>query len=152
MGYIEKYLIDGETVIYRANISPAILIIQGVLCSALMWIGSKISNFILIAFGILSIYLILRTILVLLSSEFTLTDKRIIAKKGILKQHSVEILLSKVESISITQPLLGRVFDYGTIVVKGSGGTHELFSSIGNPNELRRKVNDQISKLISQRK
>ncbi len=85
--------------------------------------------------------------LVILTTEFALTNRRIIAKKGIIRQHSMEILLDKVESITISQPLDGRIFGFGTVTVIGSGGTQELFKSISNPMELRKQVNSQISKL-----
>lgn len=85
--------------------------------------------------------------LVILSTEFALTNCRIIAKKGFIFQHSIEILLNKVESISVSQPLIGRILGFGTVTIIGSGGTQEVFKSIDNPMELRKQVNDQIFQL-----
>ena len=80
-----------------------------------------------------------------LTTEFALTNKRIIAKSGLVRRRSVELLLPKVESIGVDQPILGRILDYGTITVTGTGGTKEPFGTIAEPMELRKRVNAQIS-------
>ncbi|MEI8298508.1 MAG: PH domain-containing protein [Pseudomonadota bacterium] len=74
------------------------------------------------------------------SSEFAVTNKRVIIKVGILHRRTVEMLLNKVEAISVDQGLGGRLLDYGTIVVVGSGGTREPFERIAGPLEFRRAV------------
>jgi uncharacterized membrane protein YdbT with pleckstrin-like domain len=79
-----------------------------------------------------------------LTTEFALTDKRIIAKTGLLQRHSLEIVLPKVESIRVIQPLIGRLLDYGTIVVVGTGGTAERFRFISHPHILRKRVNASL--------
>ena len=50
------------------------------------------------------------------------------------------MVLTKVETIRVDQSILGRVLNYGTIVVTGTGGTNEPFTSIANPLEFRRQV------------
>jgi uncharacterized membrane protein YdbT with pleckstrin-like domain len=74
------------------------------------------------------------------SSEFAVTNKRIIMKVGVLTTRSYELLLSKIEGIVVTQPLLGKMLGYGSIVVTGSGGTQEPFANIQGPLEFRRAV------------
>jgi uncharacterized membrane protein YdbT with pleckstrin-like domain len=75
-----------------------------------------------------------------MSSDFAVTNKRVMMKTGIFNTHSVELLLSKIEAIAVNQTLPGRVFGYGNIVVTGSGGTEEAFSDIQAPLEFRRAV------------
>jgi len=67
------------------------------------------------------------------TSEFGITNKKIILKYGVIKRRSIETNLIKVESISINQGILGRILNYGTIIVTGSGGTKTLFPKINNP-------------------
>jgi hypothetical protein len=55
--------------------------------------------------------------------------------------------LAKIESISVDQSLAGRMFGFGTIVVRGTGGTPEPFATIAHPLEFRRRVQEQIDKL-----
>jgi len=79
------------------------------------------------------------------TSEFGVTNKRILGKVGFIRRHSLEILLTKVESIAVNQGILGRIFGYGTIVVTGSGGTKELFPKISKPLELRKRAQELIA-------
>ena len=78
------------------------------------------------------------------SSEFAITDKRVLIKVGVLRRRSVELLLSKVETIGVDQSILGRVFDFGTIIVTGTGGTKEPFKGIAAPMEFRKQVQARL--------
>jgi len=57
-------------------------------------------------------------------------------------------MLAKIESIAVDQALTGRrKFSFGTITVRGTGGTPEPFAKIAHPLEFRRRVQEQIDKL-----
>lgn len=83
------------------------------------------------------------------SSDFAVTNKRIMMKVGVFRMRSIELLLSKVEAIAVDQSLLGRIFGYGNIVVTGSGGTKETFSHIQALLEFRRAVQSVATKQIT---
>ena len=147
MGYIEKNLIDDEAVIYRAKMAFAYLILPIILMILLIWLSSKIHT-IAIVFSVLYCgYLLARAILIIITTEFALTNRRIIAKKGFINRNTMEIHLKQLESISVSQRLDGRIFRFGTVTVVGTGGTREKFKSISNPFELQKQVNNQVSKL-----
>jgi uncharacterized membrane protein YdbT with pleckstrin-like domain len=74
------------------------------------------------------------------SSEFAVTNKRVIIKLGVLNTRSIELLLPKIEGIEVTQSLSGRLFGYGEIIVTGSGGTREPFEGIQGPLDFRQAV------------
>jgi uncharacterized membrane protein YdbT with pleckstrin-like domain len=74
------------------------------------------------------------------SSEFAVTNKRVIIKLGVLTTRSIELLLSKVEGIAVEQSFSGRILGYGGIVVTGSGGTKEPFEGIQSPLDFRQAV------------
>jgi uncharacterized membrane protein YdbT with pleckstrin-like domain len=147
MSYIEDSLVEGESVLYRAKMSWKAVIWPLVLLGFMIWLFSRISALMGAIAVIMSIYALVQIYLIIATTEFALTNQRIIAKKGIIRRHSLEILLNKVESISISQRLDGRFFGFGTVTVVGSGGTEERFGSIGNPMELRKRVNSQIAKV-----
>jgi uncharacterized membrane protein YdbT with pleckstrin-like domain len=75
-------------------------------------------------------------------SEFGITNKRLIIKTGILSRKTLELNLSKIESVNVNQSFLGRILDYGSIGVIGTGGTKEYFVSIKNPLEFRKKFQE----------
>jgi uncharacterized membrane protein YdbT with pleckstrin-like domain len=74
------------------------------------------------------------------SSEFAVTNKRVIIKLGVLTTRSMELLLSKIEGITVTQSIMGRMFGFGEIIVTGSGGTQEPFDNIQAPLDFRQAV------------
>jgi uncharacterized membrane protein YdbT with pleckstrin-like domain len=145
MGYIEDNLSVGEKVVYRANVSAAVLIITVIFFAFIIWLSSKVSTMMVTLMTILTIIVILRVLIAMFTTEIALTDRRIIGKRGVLQQHSIEMLLKKVESISVKRTLLGLIFGYGTVTIIGSGGTKESFPSIDKPMEFRKRVNDQIA-------
>ncbi|HKC53154.1 MAG TPA: PH domain-containing protein [Burkholderiales bacterium] len=79
------------------------------------------------------------------SSEFAVTNKRVLIKVGFIRRHSLELLLQKVEGIGVDQGIWGRVFDYGTIMVTGTGGTKEPFKNIAAPLEFRKQVQSRVT-------
>ena len=68
-----------------------------------------------------------------------------VIKVGFINRKTLEMVLTKVETIRVDQSILGRVLNYGTIVVTGTGGTNEPFTSIANPLEFRRQVQARTS-------
>lgn len=80
------------------------------------------------------------------TSEFIITNKRIIMKKGIISTKTLELLHSKIESISISQGIGGKIFGYGDFAVVGSGGTINYFKTIEKPFNFRKAAQEEIKK------
>jgi len=146
MSYVDQNLMTGEQVVYRAKlhwvifISPALLLILGLIFFAANGtLGGIVTGLGII--GLIIAYLNVST------SEFAVTNKRVIIKVGIIKRNSLDTVLKKVESITVNQPIIGRMFGYGSIVVSGSGGTPQPFHKIANPLEFRKQVNEQVEKI-----
>lgn len=147
MGYLEKNLNDGEVIIYRANISWAIFFRVFVLLSFLIWLSSKIHAIVVFLMVVISFIVVFRIIITIVTTEYALTDRRLIGKKGFIKRRTMEFLLRQIESVTISQPLDGRIFGFGTVMVTGSGGSSEHFHSISFPFDFQKQVNNQITKL-----
>jgi uncharacterized membrane protein YdbT with pleckstrin-like domain len=145
MSYIDDNLVPGEEILFRASTHPAALILPAIMLFVLMYISYQIAEALICIMGVVSLILLLRIGIYFFTTEFGLTNKRIVAKTGFIKRTSMEIMLSKVESITVNQPILGRIFGFGTIIVTGSGGTRQRFPMIGKPMELRQMVNKQIN-------
>ena len=152
MGYVESSLAPGENLITKAQlhwgifVSPALNSFLFLLLLVWSYIGETNITCACIAwiFFVASILVLIRTGMTLISTEFGLTDRRIIAKRGIIKRDSLELMLNRVESIAVDQPLVGRLLGYGSIVVTGTGGTKHKYLAIANPMELRNQVNNQL--------
>lgn len=74
------------------------------------------------------------------SSELVITDRRVLIKSSIVRRQTVEMFIAKVESIGVDQSFLGRLFDYGAVVLRGAGGFEETFESIASPLQFRNWV------------
>lgn len=76
------------------------------------------------------------------TSEYAITNKRVIIKVGLISRRTLEMNLSKIESVNVNQSILARLLGYGSIVVIGTGGTRETFHDIAEPLAFRRKFQE----------
>jgi len=81
-----------------------------------------------------------------LSTEYGVTNKRLIMKRGVVSLNVAEISIDRIESIYCRRGLFGRIFRYGTIVVGGVGGKVPQFYMVRRPFALRRKIVDILEK------
>ena len=76
------------------------------------------------------------------TDEFTITNKRVVIKTGLISRKTVELNLTKIESVNVDQTVMGRIFGFGSISIIGIGGTHEVFVNIRKPLEFRKKFQE----------
>ena len=77
-----------------------------------------------------------------LTTELAITNKRVIAKFGLISRSTIEINLQKIESIQVNQGILGRIFNFGSIVVSGAGNPQAPIPGISSPLQFRRAFID----------
>jgi uncharacterized membrane protein YdbT with pleckstrin-like domain len=75
-----------------------------------------------------------------MSTELAVTDRRVIFKRGLIRRHTVEMNMDKVESVDVDQSFWGRILNYGTITVHGTGGGLEPLPMIDSPIQFRSGV------------
>jgi len=71
-------------------------------------------------------------------SEYVITNRRIIIKTGFIARDTFEMNLSKIESVNVDQSVMGRILNFGSITIIGTGGTRETFHNISKPLEFRK--------------
>jgi uncharacterized membrane protein YdbT with pleckstrin-like domain len=79
------------------------------------------------------------------TSEFAITNKRVIVKTGFISRKILEMNLNKVETVNVEQSIWGRMLGFGTIIIVGTGGTKEVFDDIYSPLKFRRKFQELSS-------
>ena len=126
MSYIDESLIEGETILHRARVSwwsqfglvllgiVLLVVVVGVFFLAAAWIKVR-------------------------STEIAITNRRVIAKFGFIKRDTVEINLDKVEALRVEQGFLGRMLNFGTILISGAGTSVAPLKDIADPLVFRRK-------------
>jgi len=91
------------------------------------------------------LFVLVKPIIIKETTELVITNRRIIAKVGLVSRHTIEINLSKVESISVSQSILGRLLNYGDLEIVGTGGTREPILYISEPLMFRRKYDEILN-------
>ena len=72
------------------------------------------------------------------TTELAFTNKRVIAKEGFIKRNTIELTISKVESIQVDQEVFGRMFNFGTLIIGGAGDPQAPIAGISDPIEFRK--------------
>ena len=151
MSYVDGNLLPDEQVVFRTRlhwkilIGPLLFAIVTLLPVGWLLMQGTWNNLVLIAPAI-GLLVLVTALIRRQSSDFAVTNKRVMMKTGVFSARSGELLLSKVEALAVNQSLGGRLFNYGDIVVTGSGGTEEPFTGIQAPLQLRRAVQSVTDK------
>lgn len=90
-------------------------------------------------------YWFLKAYIYYITSEYGVTNKRVLIKVGWISRTSLELLLDKVEGVLVDQTVMGRIFGYGAITIIGTGGTNDRFPFIPDPLLFRKNVQEQIA-------
>jgi len=156
MGYIGRNLVEGEKVLYRTRLHWVVLL-KPILVAAvllflpgglLLWAKGREMAWPSAALFALGVIVIAYGSVRRNATEMAVTDKRVIIKQGIASRKSLELVLAKVESIVVNESVMGRILGYGTLVIRGTGGTYETFFEIAHPSEFRNRVQQQIGRPV----
>jgi hypothetical protein len=151
VGYAEKVLQPGETIAYRARLhwivylAGIVLVVAAVvlalLAVALPGDGLKLGLMLAALIALfLGLFQMLRAWFVAGNTEIVVTNRRLIYKTGFIARDTVEMNLDKVESVLVQQSLLGRMLDFGTVIVRGVGAGLEPVDRVAKPLELHRNI------------
>lgn len=143
MSYIKNNLNTAEKLKYHSRISLKPIIINYVLLVLVgFFVGYGITDFILgltIATIVFIVYLPF-VLIAYFGSEFGVTGKRVISKKGIISRNASEMNLSSIESVNIDQSVIGRILNFGSLKISGRGTTSVDFDNIDEPVKVRKLI------------
>lgn len=157
MSYIHKSLLDGEEILYltrRHKIIFAYPVIWLLLSAAFFGVRWMVVfkpeiNFALLIFSGIFLAAALIHCLVIwvnyLCAEFGITNQRVIVKEGFLKRKTVEVFLKSVESVQVDQSIWGRMLDFGTVTVSGTGGVTDPLNMIRKPLDFKKQVQQRLA-------
>ncbi|MFL6538907.1 MAG: PH domain-containing protein [Chthoniobacterales bacterium] len=148
-GYARATLDSNETVFYKTSIHWMIFLRYASL-ALLVFV------FVVIPFAIgmqalvatqkgwfalpLPILILIPPAVLLATSELVVTNRRVLIKTGAVNRQTLEMFITKIESVGVRQSFLGRLLDYGTVIIRGTGGSDEPFQMIARPIEFRNAV------------
>jgi uncharacterized membrane protein YdbT with pleckstrin-like domain len=136
VSYIDDSLVEGEQIVHRAHVS--------------WW-----SQFGLVLLGILTFWFLLGLVFLAMAwvnvhkTEIAITNRRIIAKFGLVQRRTIEININQVEALRVEQGFWGRILNYGTIIVSGTGSSLEPAPDIADPLVFRRKFMEATNRTMA---
>lgn len=147
--YIEQNLARDEQIIVKAQVTWLSqfwnLFFGGLF--VLTALSSK--NFLFFIIGAIFIAV---AVVNVITTELALTNRRIIAKSGLIRRNTIELKVNRVESLGVDQGVLGRILNFGSIVIKGVGGSNAPIPYIARPLEFRQQVNNFLDELDDEAK
>ena len=148
MSYVQHVLQPGEQVRHISSIHwivywPGVAV--AVLAVVAYWFGETrylpgIWRYAAYALALVAVFLLIQQWFQWWATEIAVTDRRVIYKKGFIRRQTNEMNMDKVESVDVDQSLLGRLFDYGDVVIRGTGEGIEPLRGIDSPLAFRNAV------------
>jgi len=148
MRYIERILQPGEKLLYSGTIHWVIYgpaIVFALIALALLTLvkpGSTGFAWLLgsIAFWLAAAVTFASAWFRRWTTEIDVTDRRVVYKEGFIKRRTIEMNMDKVESVDVDQSILGRLLNYGDVMIQVTGEGLEPLHNIGSPLDLRNKI------------
>jgi uncharacterized membrane protein YdbT with pleckstrin-like domain len=145
MSYIKANLNSGEKInnFTKPSIKP--VIVQTVILLPVIFFSSYVIFEGATIASIIGTVLIVGLILVfemikIYVSEFAITNKRVISKLGLIRRDVEEMNLKSIESVNLKQSIIGRILNYGSIIISGRGSSQVTFKDIDDPVLIRKKI------------
>jgi uncharacterized membrane protein YdbT with pleckstrin-like domain len=147
VSYIDETLLPDEHVVYRTRLhwiifARAALVLIGGAAVLITFHAVPLAGAAVLVVGAL---MLIPPFIAYQTTEFGVTNKRMIVKVGFVRRRTLELLLRQVEALSVDQTLGGRMLGYGTITLSGTGGVREIFHRVREPLELRRRIQAQVA-------
>ena len=149
MSYVREVLQPGEEIRFRTNVHwlvylPAMMMFVLGIAFALWYTAAPSQHLTLLILSALSavpgVLLFIAAWLKRFGTEIAVTDRRVIYKTGLVQRDTTEINMAKIESVDVSQSILGRVFDFGTLTIRGTGETIEALRNIASPLQFRNAI------------
>jgi uncharacterized membrane protein YdbT with pleckstrin-like domain len=166
MGFLESNLIPGEQVVFRTRLHSIVIVgpvfVALLLCAPAVYClmrafqqQDRNNQTFKVLCGAAAVLIFIALIVVVRAlvrrnaTEVAVTNRRVLMKWGVASRKTLEIQIAKVESTEVLQSFWGRALGYGTIIVRGTGGTPDPVHDIARPMEFRRALQEQIQAVLA---
>ncbi len=151
MSYIDKNLLPNEKIIFRTKKHLIIFFYPVVLALVCLFTSDIMrSNPILAtvqwAPWVVTLIFFFSVWLNYATSDFAITDKRVMMREGFFHRHANEIRISTISQVNVDQSLLGQLLGYGTVSLH-TFGAFDAYTLIAKPDLFQKYVNGQLDKV-----
>ncbi len=157
MAYPAELLSEGETIEFemrphwRALLKPlmvTVLVLVGVSVLSVMWgrwfeggVGT-VGRWVVLGAGLLLVALYsVRPLAYWFSTQYVFTDRRIIIRRGLVAREGRDMPLSKVNNVSFSVSIWGRLLNYGRLTVDSASDEELVIEDVPNVEMIQREVN-----------
>jgi len=98
---------------------------------------------------VLGLFLFANMMIIKATTEIAVTSDRLVYKRGLIARHVGEISIDRIEGVTVLQGVLGRIFGYGRVSVRGMGVGEVILPPIETPIEFRKAV--QEARVVKER-
>lgn len=127
MRYVDESLAPGEEILARGR------------WPGLFWFGAW-AALILLGIAVVGIFIFLRAFIIMKTTDFAVTNKRVILKRGWLNRRTQELAVGSVEGVALDQSWWARLWNYGHVIVTGTGDAVIRFPAMADPVAFRRAI------------
>ncbi len=124
MSYVRKRLAPGETLVQQGRFHG--------LQYLYAWLA-----LLLLGIVVIGIVIWARELIRLGTTEFVVTSRRVVLKRGFFNVKVDELTLDAIEGSHIDQTFMGRLFGYGRLNIRGRGDTEIQFPTMAHPARFR---------------
>jgi uncharacterized membrane protein YdbT with pleckstrin-like domain len=149
MSYTQSVMQPGERIILMGRLhwisywpSMLIVVLGLALLYMLLWFGAHGTTIGWTIFALAVLFTVMFSYAAFTRwiTEFAITDRRVISKRGFIMRNTAEMNMDKVESVKVDQSVLGRMLDYGTVTVVGTGQGLEPIKDVASPIAFRNAI------------
>ena len=94
---------------------------------------------------LLSLYQLVYAAIEYAGSVYAITTRRLIMITGWFSRRSVDVFFERIETIRVNQGIVGRLYNYGSILIIGTGGSRDVFMYVPQPFAFRRILQEQMN-------
>lgn len=111
----------------------------------IIWSLHPLIRFSILGMFLLGLYFFAHMMIVKATTEIAVTSERLVYKKGLIARNVGELNIDRIEGVSVRQGVLGRIFGYGNVVIRGMGVGEVVLPPIESPIEFRRAIMESQS-------
>jgi|SRR5579885_1479571 uncharacterized membrane protein YdbT with pleckstrin-like domain len=151
MSYIDRNLLPDEKILFRTKkhliifLVPLILTILSIVAYSYME-SNNILNKVDWAPTVIVLLFWASSGLDYLTSEFAVTNKRVMMREGFFNRHANEMRINTISQVNVDQSLLGQMLDYGIVSINAFGA-FDAYPMIAHPFTFQKFVNEQLDKM-----
>ncbi len=145
MSYVENTMMSDEILVLQGKVhwiifmpTLSLFVIASVLYYAL---DQLLLSFVITCFAFMAAF---RALIYYFTTELAVTDRRVLAKFGWIRRSTYELNLARVTGLNVEQSVMGRVLNYGNVVVRGMGGDMTPIPAINDPIAFRHQVLGEV--------